>query len=208
VTTGDQKLVPFGVGVSVLAAGAVLLLGGCTTQVHDKASSPSPTVSAPPSTPVKETTLRDDVLGTTVTPLAIVTGFDAGNAAPDVTVPGVEIVLVEVRVHAGSKYQGSLYPDLDLSITADHVDLDYVNLQGTDPGVKTAMQEHGYDPLGDVAAGTTKVGWIGGAENSTDKAFQLIYHRGSGVVVGGTKANGKKLAASQSIASLVPTSGS
>jgi|GEM_PF-2738767 len=191
--------------VAGLVIGAVALTG-CSAagqpdvQRRSASASPTPTVSAPPSTPVTADTLRDDVSGTVVRPLAIVTDFPVPADAP---AGGVKPVLVEIRVTAGTKFSNDVMESA-VSITRRDANLDLVSLGLSNPDDLTpAMSKAGYTPIGTVPNGTTATGWIGAWMNPDTTDYDLVYDRPAGTLlhVGGSD-NGKEIAGSRSITTL------
>ncbi|MGK9147868.1 hypothetical protein KXS11_09615 [Plantibacter flavus] len=186
---------------AVLAISA-LALGGCASvSTGAGAASPSasstPTVSEPPSTPVVETTLEDEIDGTRVTPLAIVTDFPA----PEGSTAGLHPVLIKVELEAGDVYGGSVHPSV-ASITRRDGNLDYITLgMGNPKELVTAMTAAGYTPLQAVPAGESQTGWIGAWLSDDVSEYDLVYNRNEGKVIGGSK-NGETVAASRSITPL------
>lgn len=191
---------------STLAAAltvAALALTGCSTgsssDADSSSASPTPSVSQPPSTPVDEQTLTDDVDGTTVTALAIVTDFPA----PAGSTAGIRPILVQVRVDAGDTYGGSVFPSR-VSITPRAVNLDYMTLGLGNPDELTApMSAAGYPPLQATPAGDSSTGWIGAWMNDDATEFDLVYDRPEGKVIGGSK-NGEVVPPSRDIIPLIP----
>lgn len=191
---------------STLAAAltvAALALTGCSTGSSSDAdrssASPTSSVSQPPSTPVQEDTLTDEVDGTTATALAIVTDFPA----PEGTSDGLRPILVQVRVEAGDEYSGSVYAHR-ISITRRAVDLDYVTLGlGTPEELKAPMAEAGYSLLQATPAGETATGWIGAWVRAEETEFDLVYDRPEGKVIGGSKS-GEVVPPSRDIIPLIP----
>ena len=182
---------------------AALTLGGCAPSTADgttetPAASAAPTASEPPSTPVVQTTLRDEVEGTTVTPLAMVTDFPS----PEGSTAGVHPVLVKVRVEASDEFDTSVFPSV-VSITPRDANLDYITLGMSNPDVLTsAMNAAGYPALSAVPGGETSTAWIGAWVNDGGTEFDLVYDRREATVFGGSR-DGEKLAPSQAIAQLV-----
>lgn len=190
--------------VPVIAVTAALALGGCSTSPGGAGAGPAsvsatPTVSEPPSTPVVETTLVDEIDGTKVTPLAIVTDFPA----PEGSGAGNHPVLIKVRLEAGDVYGGSVHPSV-ASITRRNGNLDYISLGlGNPKELVTAMSAAGYTPLQAVPAGSTQTGWIGAWLSADVTEYDLVYNRNEGKVIGGSR-NGETVPASRSITPLTP----
>lgn len=184
-----------------LVAASALALGGCSASGgvgETPVASASPTASQPPSTPLVKQTLADDVDGTKVTALAIVTDFPA----PEGSTAGLRPILVQVRLEAGDEYGGSVHPSV-VSITPRDVNLDAVTLGMGNPEVLTTpMSAAGYSPLQAVPAGETATGWIGAWVREEVTEFDLVYDRREGKVIGGSK-NGEVVPASRSIAKLI-----
>jgi len=182
---------------------AALALTGCSTGSSsdaDRASaSPTPSVSQPPSTPLQEHTLTDDVDGTKVTALAIVDDFPA----PAGTTDGLRPMLVQVRLDAGDEYGGSVFP-YRVSVTTRAVNLDYVTLGlGTPEELKAPMAAAGYSLLQATPAGETATGWIGAWVRTDETEFDLVYDRPEGKVIGGSKS-GEVVPPSRDIVPLIP----
>lgn len=188
----------------VIVVLSALALGGCASSpggagAGSPTASSTPTVSEPPSTPVVETTLSDDIDGTKVTPLAIVTDFPA----PAGSTAGIHPVLIKVKLEAGDVYGGSVHPSV-ASITRRNGNLDYITLGlGNPKDLVTAMSAAGYTPLQAVPAGKTQTGWIGAWLSDEVTEYDLVYNRNEGKVIGGSK-NGETVPASRSITPLTP----
>jgi hypothetical protein len=190
---------------STLAAAiaiSALALGGCASPPTSAggstpSSTATPTVSEPPSTPLVETTLADEIDGTKVTPLAIVIDFPSPKGSTN----GLHPVLVKVRLEAGDIYGGSVDPSV-ASITRRDGNLDYISLGlGNPKELVTAMTAAGYTPLQATPAGETQTGWIGAWLSDDVTQYDLVYNRNEGKVLGGSK-HGETVAASQSITPL------
>jgi hypothetical protein len=179
-----------------------LALGGCASPSPSAGGSTPPltalpTVSEPPSTPLVKTTLADEIDGTKITPLALVTDFPA----PEGSTKGLHPVLVKVRLEAGNIYGGSVDPSV-ASITRRDGNLDYISLGlGNPKELVTAMTAVGYTPLQAVPAGKTQTGWIGAWLSDDVTQYDLVYNRNEGKVLGGSK-HGETVPASQSITPL------
>ncbi len=190
--------------VGAVIALSVLTLVGCAAPASDGArapESPSPTatVSEPPSTPVTETALSDEVDGTVVTPLAIVTDLPAAEPPAE----GLRAVLVKVRLEAGDAYDGQVFPSV-VSITRRDADLDYVTLGLSNPDTLVSpMSAAGYPPLTAVSPGETATAWIGAWLDDELTEFDLVYDRREGTIIGGPD-NGEKVPAVRHIVPLTP----
>ncbi len=157
--------------IAIVLAITALLAAGCSSQTKDATTSATPTVSEPPSTPVKEDTLTDPSTGATATPLAIVTTFS--DATPSTNLS--RAVLVKVKVTAGDKITSSIGSD-----------------ELTDP-----MKKAGYTPLQTTREGSS-TGWLGCWVDKTVTQFDLVYDRPAGQVIGGSDS-GKEVPAAQDI---------
>ncbi len=179
--------------IAIVLAVTALLAAGCSSQTKDATTSATPTVSEPPSTPVKEDTLTDPSTGATATPLAIVTTFS--DATPSTNLS--RAVLVKVKVTAGDKITSSIGSD-ELTITKRNQDLEYQTLglcnsdELTDP-----MKKAGYTPLQTTREGSS-TGWLGCWVDKTVTQFDLVYDRPAGQVIGGSDS-GKEVPAAQDI---------
>ncbi|PPG33090.1 hypothetical protein [Pseudoclavibacter sp. RFBB5] len=192
--------------VSALVA-AALTLSGCTGTGTSggstpEAASPTPTIAEPPSTPIVEQTITDELTGTSVTTLAMVTDFEsAANASVS---DGLQAVLVKVRFTAGDEYGGAERPTL-VSITDRDVNLDYVSLGLTNPEtLAPAMTAAGYTPINSVQPGETVTGWVGAWLRDDYTQFDLVYDRGESTVFGGDQS-GEKIPPFQQIVPLEPS---
>jgi hypothetical protein len=187
--------------LAAILATTALALGGCASSsvgTESPSASSTPTVSEPPSAPVIETTLVDEIDGTKVTPLAIVTDFPS----PDESKTGLHPVLIKVKLEAGDVYGGSVHPSV-ASITRRDGNLDYISLgMGNPKDLATAMSAAGYAPLQAVPAGKTQTGWIGAWLSDDVTEYDLVYNRNEGKVIGGSK-NGETVPASRSITPLI-----
>ncbi|WP_285037518.1 MULTISPECIES: hypothetical protein [unclassified Plantibacter] len=181
-----------------------LALGGCSAgapSAEDRpvSASATPSVSQPPSTPLQERTLTDEVDGTTVTALAIVDDFPV----PEGTSSGLRPLLVQVRLEAGDEYGGSVFP-YRVSVTTRAVNLDAVTLGlGTPEELKKPMSTAGYTQLQATPAGETATGWIGAWVRTDETEFDLVYDRREGKVIGGSKS-GEVVPPSRDIIPLIP----
>lgn len=197
-----MRTAPTRTKLAVILAIAALAVGGCSSSLtgagaETPSASSTPTVSEPPSTPVVETTLVDEIDGTKVTPLAMVTDFPA----PAGSTAGLRPVLIKVKLEAGDVYGGSVHPSV-ASITRRDGNLDYITLGlGNPKELVTAMTAAGYTPLQAVPAGKTQVGWIGAWLSDDVTEYDLVYNRNEGKVIGGSK-NGETVPASRSITQL------
>lgn len=192
-----------GSAVTALLMLGVLTLSGCATTglngtAETPSSSPTPSTPEPPSTPVAETELRDEVDGTTVTPLAIVTELPGAEPPSD----GLHAVLVKVRLQASDEFSSQVFPSV-VSITRRDADFDLVTLGLSNPETLTpAMSAAGYSPLTAVGPGETVTAWIGAWMNGDVTEFDLVYDRGESTVVGGDR-DGETLPAVRHVAPLV-----
>lgn len=192
--------------VSTLVAAALTLsgcagMGGVEAQPAETPT-PTATIAEPPSIPIVEQTVTDELTGTSVTTLAMVTDFQsAANASVS---DGLQAVLVKVRFTAGDEYGGAERPTL-VSITDRGVNLDYVSLGLTNPEtLAPAMTAAGYTPINSVKPGETVTGWVGAWLRDDYTQFDLVYDRGESTVFGGDQ-RGEKIPPFQQIVPLEPS---
>lgn len=143
-------------------------------------ASAGPTGTAPKKVPLNAT-ISDPVLGDTITVTGLVRSFPIPTRLP--ALQGArELVLVDLTLHAGSKYTGGLSPDAFMIVTADG---------GADNGdttvVEPEMTKAGYKPLADqgVHSGQSGSGWVAFEVSPLNSpTLTLRYKRDAATVIG------------------------
>lgn len=201
--------------VAAIVAGSALLTAcnGDSSSSSDSTASPSQTTSAPAptdtgvvstpstSTPSADTkggpsghpvtvnkSFTDDVMGDKATILKYVAGYQPSAAAKSKfsALADEEVVLVEVKVTASSKYYDSFGAN-SFYLTGMPNGIDAASTTILDDETKAA----GYPPLPDAETGKTTSGWIVFAPDKGTKKLVLRYKRLAAKASDGTSISAK-----------------
>ena len=154
------------------------------TDIPSDTAAPSDATSAGsgPGTPIPlSATVHDNALGHTIVFEQVVRNFPVPSAASAMS--DHELVLVKVKVTAGTKYYSSVgQGDFEFGIPG----VEYAGQQSSATAVTNAMKAAGYTPLADVESGKTGEGWVAGFIKPPGSAKAYIdYHRLSYSTSGG-----------------------
>lgn len=134
-------------------------------------TAPAPAKGSPISLGAK--TVKDSALGNTIVFEQVVRDFPI--PAEYSAMSDNELVLVKVKVTAGSKFYMTLgQSDFEFGVEGS----DYPGQQNSADGITKAMKAAGYTPLADVEEGKSGEGWVPGYVRPIDsgKAY-IAYHR-------------------------------
>lgn len=146
------------------------------TSTSDSPSSDTSTSSAPAASGTKiavGTTVTDDILDNKVTVVSVIRNFPIPAAASAIKARGDELVLVEVKVTAGSKYYAGM---MDSDFTWGVQGKQYSGEGADSDAVHAAMTAAGHPPLAAVDTGKSGTGWIAGflKPAGSDKAYVAL----------------------------------
>ncbi len=147
-----------------------------TSTSDSPSSSDTGTPSAPAASGAKiavGTTVTDDILDNKAVVVSVIRNFPIPAAASAIKARGDELVLVEVKVTAGSKYYAGMG---DSDFTWGVQGKQYSGEAAGSDAVHAAMTAAGHTPLAAVDTGKSGTGWIAGflKPAGSDKAYVAL----------------------------------